>query len=66
MGPSGSLGRRATVDVIVDRTDVVDIAPGLKFRLPGGFTGFASAIIPLTSDGIRANVVPTGGISYGF
>lgn len=51
---------------IVPRSDVVDIAVGVKVNLFGSAVGFASAIVPLTTDGLRAEVIPAGGIEYGF
>jgi len=50
----------------VPRTDIVDVAVGLKFNLFGRLVGFAEGIIPLNGDGLRADVVPTGGIEYTF
>ncbi|MFI5042146.1 MAG: transporter [Acidimicrobiales bacterium] len=69
--PTGvQVNRRADgqFDIVtpVGRTDVVDIAVGLKARIAGNVVAFASAIVPLTSDGVRADVVPTGGIEIGF
>ncbi len=60
--PDGSVH----VVTTVPRTDVLDLAVGLKFALVGRATGFVSAIVPLTSDGLRAPVVPAGGIEYLF
>ena len=50
----------------VPRTDIVDLAMGLKFRIVGRATGFVSAIVPINSDGLRAAVLPAGGIEYLF
>jgi len=50
----------------IPRSDVVDLAVGAKVSLAGGATAFIGAIVPLTDDGIRAEVIPTGGIEIGF
>jgi hypothetical protein len=54
------------VFVVVGRQDIVDLSVGLKVNPFGNFVAFASAIVPLTSDGIRANVIPAVGLSYAF
>ena len=50
----------------LDRLDVVDVAVGLKVRPLARMVISASAIVPLTTDGVRADVVPTVGIELGF
>lgn len=62
--PLGS--HSSEVSTTLDRLDVVDIAVGLKFNLFGKVVAFASAIVPLTSDGVRADVIPAGGIEATF
>jgi len=46
--------------------DVVDLAVGVKVQVYGNVICFLSAIVPLTNDGPHAEVIPTGGIQYGF
>jgi hypothetical protein len=55
-------------DVIarVSRSDVVDIAIGLRANPFGNAVVFLSAIVPLTNDGLRAAVIPAGGVEYTF
>jgi hypothetical protein len=48
------------------RTDIVDIAPGLKVNLFGSAVGFFTALVPLNHDGLRANFIPTGGVEMSF
>lgn len=48
------------------RTDLVDAAVGMKVKLYGSAIGFASAIVPLTTDGLRADVIPMGGVQVTF
>jgi hypothetical protein len=50
----------------VPRTDLVDLAPGVRITVTRHVLIHLDAIIPLTQDGIRANVVPTGGIEATF
>jgi hypothetical protein len=41
---------------------------GFKAKLPGTQSGvvFANAIMPLTDDGLRADVMPSIGLEYTF
>src|SRR5439155_11583129 len=48
------------------RTDIVDAAVGVKARLLRSGVGFVSVVVPVTSDGIRADAVPVGGIEVTF
>jgi Putative MetA-pathway of phenol degradation len=48
------------------RTDIIDIAPGLKVNLFGTAVGFFTAFVPLNHDGLRANFIPTGGVEMSF
>ena len=52
--------------VFVPRSDVVDLALGVKLNLVGTLVGFASAIVPVTSDGLRADVIPAAGFEWSF
>ena len=50
----------------VPRTDIVDLAVGMKADLAYRVTVFVSAIVPLTPDGLRADVIPAAGVDYTF
>ena len=50
----------------VPRSDVVDIALGLKVSLGEGGVAFAGVILPLTTDGLRAQVIPNAGVQWTF
>jgi hypothetical protein len=50
----------------VPRSDLLDLAVGLKLNIAGTAVAFVSAIVPLTDDGLRADVVPAGGIEVTF
>jgi hypothetical protein len=53
--------------IAVDRTDLLDLAAGLKVALPGNGVLYAGAIIPLNDDGVRVkDAIPTGGVEFGF
>ena len=61
-----AVGNGTEFTTTINRTDVVDLAFGVKVNVFGDLICFASAIVPLTEDGARASVIPTGGIQYGF
>jgi Putative MetA-pathway of phenol degradation len=46
--------------------NVVDLAVGFKVILVRDLILFTGVIVPLTNDGARASVIPTGGIQYEF
>jgi len=48
----------------VARSDDVFAAPGFKFELHGSVVAFVGAVIPLTSNGVQAEVLPAGGIEF--
>jgi hypothetical protein len=50
----------------VARTDLVDLAAGVRITITHHILVHLDAIVPLTQDGIRANVVPAGGIEATF
>jgi hypothetical protein len=50
----------------IPRSDVVDLSIAVKMSLGVGATAFVGTIVPLTDDGLRAEVVPTGGIEISF
>src|SRR5262245_28716847 len=50
----------------IPRSDLVDLAMGFKVHFLRAGTAFVGAIVPLTKDGLRADVVPTGGVEVAF
>jgi hypothetical protein len=50
----------------VPRTDLVDLALGIRIIVTDRVLIHLDAIVPLTQQGIRANVVPAGGIEATF
>jgi hypothetical protein len=58
--------RPTEVVAFVPRSDMVDLAVGFRVNLIGTAVAFASAIVPLTNDGLRADVIPAGGIEVTF
>ena len=59
--------RRPTeIVAFVPRSDVVDLALGLKINPFRTGVGFASVILPLTDDGLRPEVIVTGGVEVTF
>ena len=63
-GPSGGKSRRAALGLNLARIDILDLSAGVKLNLPGNLVAYATAIFPLTSAGVTANVIPTVGISW--
>jgi hypothetical protein len=61
-----AVGNGTEFTTTINRTDIVDLAIGLKVNVFGNLICFASVIVPLTQDGARANAIPAGGIQYGF
>jgi hypothetical protein len=64
-----SLIRRVTRDTVtafVPRSDVVDLAFGVKVNPIGTLVGHLTAVVPLTDDGLRAEVIPTAGVEWTF
>ena len=57
---------RTKIVAFVPRSDVVDLAVGLKVNPFGPVVGFASAIVPVVADGLRAEVIPTVGMEMTF
>ncbi len=55
-----------TGQVFIARQDYFDIAAGLKFAVAGNAVGFVGAIVPINSAGLRADVLPAGGLSISF
>jgi hypothetical protein len=54
------------VVAFVPRSDIVDLAMGVKVNFLGRSVVFASAILPLTTDGLRPEVIPAAGVEVGF
>jgi hypothetical protein len=50
----------------VPRSDIVDLAVGIKVSAVGSLVAYASAIVPLTADGLRADVIPSAGLEFSF
>jgi len=50
----------------IDRIDNVDVTVGFKVNVYKTAVLFGSAIVPLTSDGIQADVIPAGGVEVSF
>jgi hypothetical protein len=50
----------------IDRMDTVDVTVGFKVNVYKTAVLFGSAIVPLTSDGIQADVIPAGGVEVSF
>ena len=48
------------------RNDIVDLAFGLKVTPVENGVLYASVIVPLTSDGLRADYIPSVGVQWGF
>src|SRR5207247_2071905 len=55
--PAPAPGRFQAVES-VPRNDIVDLDVGVKWNPRGGAFVFASALVPVTSDGLRASVIP--------
>jgi hypothetical protein len=51
---------------VVARSDDVFAAPGLKIEISGSGVAFLGAVVPLTSNGLQARVLPAGGIEFTF
>ena len=57
---------RDTVTAFVPRSDVVDFAFGMKANPVGTLVGYVTAIVPITHDGLRAEVIPSAGVEWTF
>ena len=55
--PGASFNRSLT-KAELDRTDLIDIAMGFKFDIANVLVAYAGVIVPLTDDGMRAEVLP--------
>jgi hypothetical protein len=50
----------------VERNDILDAAVGVRYRFGDNGILSANALVPLNSDGLRADVIPTVEIGYAF
>ena len=57
---------RTTVTAFVPRSDVVDFAFGIKTNPVGTLVGYVTALVPITNDGLRAEVIPAAGVEWTF
>jgi len=64
-GPPGSCQRAPSSSRSRERTSS-DGGLGLKVQIFKKVVGYASVLFPLTSDGVRADVVPVGGLEMTF
>jgi hypothetical protein len=48
------------------RTDIVDVAPGVKVSLPHNSVAFVQVLVPVNDDGLRADFIPAGGFEVTF
>lgn len=63
VGDTQSDPTTATTEI---RTDIVDLAVGLKASFAPSAVGFFSFFIPLNDDGLRADVIPAAGLEVSF
>lgn len=66
VAPKGVDQDVVTGAVSIPRSDYLNIVSGFKFALPGRVVGFLGAIVPVNDSGLRADVLPTGGIEVTF
>jgi hypothetical protein len=66
IGDRGIRFKTVRIPFVLERTDIVDGAIGLKIKLTESAVAFASVLVPFTADGLRANIVPVGGVSLTF
>ena len=64
--PDTGAPRGSVTETVSVRTDLLDVAAGLKISVSDRFVGYAGAIVPITDDGLRADVVPVGGFEFTF
>jgi hypothetical protein len=55
-----------SVTSTIPRTDQVNIAVGFKFALWGNALGYLNALVPLTHQGLQADVISAAGFEYSF
>ncbi|MGH8657383.1 MAG: transporter [Gammaproteobacteria bacterium] len=59
--PTGSVVRTTEL-----RTDLVDLAVGLKANVAESMVGFITFFVPLNDEGLRAEVIPAAGLEMSF
>jgi hypothetical protein len=47
-------------------TNIVDVAPGMQIAFGKSVIGFLTFFVPITDDGLRATLVPAGGVQATF
>jgi len=60
--PDGSF----TLTSTIPRADQFNVAVGLKFAIWGNALGYVNALVPLTRQGLQADVISAGGVEYSF
>src|SRR5262245_3787149 len=56
----------ATVVTTLPRTDQVNLAVGPQFAIWGNALGYLNAIVPMTRQGLQADVISAAGVEYSF
>jgi hypothetical protein len=56
----------ANVVTTLPRTDQVNVAVGFKFAIYGNALGYMNAVVPLTRQGLQADVISAAGVEYSF
>ena len=59
-------GNQFVTTYTVARYDIIDLAMGVKVAVSENGTAFLGAVIPVNNSGVRADVIPTGGIEFNF
>jgi hypothetical protein len=54
------------IDAVVPQSNIIDMSTGIKFNPFGNANVYLLAIFPLTQQGLRAVVVPAGGVEWTF
>jgi len=50
----------------IERNDIYDVSIGLRYVFAGTAVASANVILPLNSDGLRADAIPTFGMEYSW
>jgi hypothetical protein len=59
-----TVGGQFVVDARLPRTDLVDLDIGIKWSPVAQLLLFADVLVPLTSDGLRSQFIPSVGVQY--
>jgi hypothetical protein len=59
-------GNTIVIDYTLPRTDQFYAAVGFKFAIWGNALGYMNAVVPLTRQGLQANVISAAGVEYSF